>query len=147
VALNDRPVRDASQVRNYLGLLAPGTSVSLSIIRDKQRQTVTVQLEGEAKGQSAPAALANSPLAGASLGPIPADNPLAGNVEGVYIAKVEPGSAAETIGIQAGDILTSADQTPVHDIAELAAIILGHKGKALLLGIQRGDASLMIVVR
>ncbi len=147
VALNEQPVRDASQVRNFIGLATPGSSVTMTIVRGKERRNLTAELEPAGKSEPETAALESSPLAGASFGAIPQDNPLYGNIAGVYVRAVDPGSPAENVGLQPGDILVSADRTPVHNVEELRAVLRAHSGKPLLLGIQRGDSSLFIAIR
>lgn len=49
------------------------------------------------------------------------------NTQGVYISKIEQGSAAEKAGLQASDIITAVDGTKITNIDELSKIISSHK--------------------
>ena len=63
-----------------------------------------------------------------------------GDVPGVVVAEVLPGSPAEEAGLLAGDLIISLDSEPMGDIIELsAAIKLRRPGEAIELTIRRGD--------
>src|SRR5579875_613152 len=148
-ALDGKPLRDSAELRNELGLMEPGTSVTLTIERKGETRMVTAQLEPAAKAKQeteAEQAPGGSPLAGAELGRIPADNPLHGKVKGVYVAQVAPGSPADDAGLQPGDIIVSVDQERVATAEQIARIVRSHKGKPLLLNIRRGDEALFITI-
>jgi S1-C subfamily serine protease len=46
-----------------------------------------------------------------------------GREDGCFLEEVEPGSAAAEAGLQANDVLTSIDGTPVKTLPDLAAIL------------------------
>ena len=63
-----------------------------------------------------------------------------GDIAGVAVVEVLPGSPAAEAGLEAGDVIVSLDSEPMHDIAELAAAIkLRRPGEAVELTIRRGD--------
>jgi putative serine protease PepD len=73
----------------------------------------------------------------ALLGVTPADT---GN--GVRIATVKSGSAADDAGLKAGDVITAVGSTEITSSAQLRAIIAGHQpGDGLTLTIRRDGAS------
>jgi len=64
----------------------------------------------------------------------------------VEIAKVYPGSPAEVAGIQPGDIVLEASDTPIHDSNQLSAILKANVDLPTALLIQRGHATVSLTV-
>ena len=143
--LNGKPLRDSSELRNAIGMMAPGSTVELTVLRKGSERTIKVVIE-EAKPAKSEVAPAGSPIDGVKLGPIPADNPLSGEVKGVFVVEVASGSAADQAGIEAGDIIVGANQQPVTTPKELIDIVTANKGKPLLLTVRRGDSGLFLAI-
>jgi serine protease Do/serine protease DegQ len=147
-ALDGKPLRGASELRNTVGLKPPGTTVTLTILRQGSERTIKVATQeptaAEAGGVSAPK---GSLIDGVKLGPIPDSDPRAGKVQGVYVEEVADNSPAELAGLKAGDIILSANQKTVTTPKELLDIVAAGKGKILLLNIRRGDAAVFLTIR
>jgi putative serine protease PepD len=61
---------------------------------------------------------------------------------GVTVSQVSAGSAADSAGLKAGDVITAVDGTKVATAEKLRAIIAAHKpGDTITLTIQRGGSS------
>jgi putative serine protease PepD len=61
---------------------------------------------------------------------------------GVTVSAVSAGSAADSAGLKAGDVITAVDGTKVATAEKLRAIIAGHKpGDSITLTIDRGGSS------
>ncbi len=66
---------------------------------------------------------------------------------GAYIRSVQPGSAAETAGLLAGDIVTAVDGAVVADADSLVALIRGYKaGDTATLTVWRGGGTMDLSV-
>jgi putative serine protease PepD len=66
---------------------------------------------------------------------------------GAQIGKVTAGSPAATAGLQAGDVITAIDSTPVTSVSDLVnAVAADSVGQKVTLTITRGDASQTIPV-
>lgn len=63
--------------------------------------------------------------------------------EGLFVARVEPGSQAEKLGIHPGDVLTALDKTPVFTLDGVKAL-LGDKDHQLLLWRDGKELSLTV---
>lgn len=85
-------------------------------------------------------------LAGAELGEVAPNHPLAGEVEGVQILKIEPGSPAHRADLRERDIIVSINHVPAHSVDEAEAA-MARRSDALLLNVRRGDGALFIVLR
>ena len=146
LSLDGKAVASSAELRNRIGLMNPGQKVELGVVRKGRRLTVKATL-GEAKQAQAALDGGKSKLAGAKLAEIPPEDPLYGEVEGVLVRQVEPGSKAARAGLRAGDIIDGADQKPVTSTDDLAAILRGHGDKPLLLHVRRGQGALFLSIR
>jgi serine protease DegQ len=148
--LDGAPIVDSAQLRNEIDLKKPGTMVQLARLHNGRQRTVMATLEALASGKIAPASAAQqtTPEVGLTLSPILPNDPSYGKVVGVYVAGVDPESAADEAGIRRGDIIVSAGQMPVSSPAKLARIVQERKrGTPLLLLIRRGNASLYMALQ
>jgi Do/DeqQ family serine protease len=143
--LNGGAIEGASDLRNKIGAMEPGTKVNLTILRKGKTMDISATLK-KIKAPTPEAAPKGSPIEGVKLGPIPPSDPSYGKVQGVYITDVQQGSPADAAGLQPGDIIVGADQKPVTSTKELTDIINANKGKPLLLNIKRGDAAVFLVI-
>ncbi|MGI9246935.1 MAG: Do family serine endopeptidase, partial [Steroidobacteraceae bacterium] len=140
-AVNNRPVRDAGQLRNAIGLLSVGEKVDLALLRDgkPRRVTATVSERDEAaEAQSAAGSAAGSHpgLEGADI----ADGP-----NGVTIRSVAEGSPAAQRGLRTNDVILAVGRTRVTSLAEFQKATEGQS--AFVVQIRRGNAMLVIPIR
>ena len=84
-------------------------------------------------------------LEGAKFGDITEGNPLYGQIEGVLVMEVEPGSPAWRAGLRKGDIIVSANRRTIKNLDDLAKAVKG--STTLLLNIQRGDMALFLYLQ
>ena len=145
VAVDGRPVKSATDLRNRIGLAERGSTVRLSVIRDGERIEVPVQVGAPealalAGGRLAPA------LTGARITEIPEDHPARGRVEGVYVARVEPGSPAWRFGLRDGDIVLAVNRRRGRTVGEFEEAVK-EAGRVLALDILRGNTRIFLLVR
>ncbi|CAL1241826.1 DegQ family serine endoprotease [Candidatus Methylocalor cossyra] len=145
IALDGKPIANAAALRNAVGLLRIGTEVTLEIIRDGKHEKVAAQI-AKPRRERMRAAELNQRLQGAQLGSIETGHPLYGEVEGVEVLAVEPGSPAWMAGLRQGDIITSVDRRPVKNLDEFRAAAESSK-EALLLNVRRGDSAVFIAIQ
>lgn len=144
VAVNGKPIRNASDLRNTVGLLRIGERVRLDILREGKAMTITARI-GEQVSSTISGERINPHLAGATFSEIDQQSSRQGISQGVLVADVEPGSPAAQAGLRRGDIITSVNRRSVSSLNEFQQAAA--RGNALLLNIQRGRASLFIVIR
>lgn len=113
VGCNGNPIVRQAQLRHALGPLYAGDSVRLSLANDSGTREVTAKLVKEIPpyrpvGIGVAAAMENGRIA---------------------VRQLDPGGPAELAGMRVGDMVLSADQRPVNDIAKLrmavAAVAVG----------------------
>ncbi|HUQ52142.1 MAG TPA: DegQ family serine endoprotease [Gammaproteobacteria bacterium] len=148
VSINGKRLRDSGSLRNFIGLLQPGESVAVGLIRDGREQTLTAVLG--ANEPTAPVAAArpekdkaelDSVFEGADL----VDNATANGSPGLLVARVDPGSPAFERGLRPGDIITKVNRVRVRTLAD--AVPLMETARAIILEVQRGTRSQLILMR
>jgi len=161
-AVGGTAVYDVNSLRNRIASTAPGTDVTLTVVRDGREQQVratlgeftqTARRDGEQGGSEQGAGGA----AGEATGKLgvrvqPITPELARELElqpgaqGVAVAEVDPNGPAADAGIQRGDVIVQANRQPVRSGADLTAAI-GRTGTrpALLLVNRRGNTIFLTV--
>ena len=139
------PVHNSADLRNTVGLMRIGQTVTLDILRDGKPQRIEVRIE-KAKQMKLAAGEINKRLQGAELGNISPDNPQYSGVEGVLVLKVAPDSPAWEAGLRQGDVIRSVNRQPVRSVAELEAAVK-KSSDGLLLNIQRDGGALFLLLQ
>ncbi len=139
VAVNDKKITNAAELRNTIGLLRSGDNVSIRYLRDNKTRSASAEL-GRAEDQLLSGADIHPGLAGASFAPASASSE-----SGVEVTVVEEGSPAAQRGLRAGDVITAVNRVLVRNLRDLAAI--AENNRILFLLVQRGDRSLMLQIR
>ena len=144
VEINGKTIHDATDVRNYVGLLRIGQKVEMVVLREGKRKTLKAVVEEPEMAQTTGKAM-HPHLEGAQFGDIAEGSPLYGRIEGVVVTDVEAGSPAWHAGLRKGDIIVSANRKQIKSLTELANIIKG--SRTLLLNIQRGNMALFLYLQ
>ncbi|RMD61176.1 MAG: DegQ family serine endoprotease, partial [Alphaproteobacteria bacterium] len=144
VEVNGDPVVNASDLRNTIGLIERGKTVEITYYRDGTRHTAQVRI-----GTVEAAAADNETikkLAGARFTEIPEDHPAYGNVKGVFVAEVIPGSPAWGLGLRNGDIILAVNRQRVKSVEEFRATV-SRARNVIALNVLRGNVELFLVGR
>lgn len=150
--MDGKDVETSNMLKNEVAMLAPGTQVRFEIFRDGKTREVTVKV-GErpaALSQAGQEARQSKGQLGMQLQNLTKD--LAEQFgyalgEGVIVTEVLPGSPADSVGIQPGDLLVSVDHKEVKSVSEFEkAIQAGSKDKKVLLLIKHGAFSRYVVI-
>lgn len=144
ININSREIKNASDVRNQVGLLPVGNYVVLDILRGGKKLAVKVQVSSNQQDINLPTK-GNKRLAGVSIDEISADSRYYNRLKGVSVAAVERGSLAWRSGLRQGDIITSVNHYEVEDVQTFINLING-KDQPLLLRIIRGNSAAFIVI-
>ena len=137
-----RPVTNASDIQNRIGLSSIGERLPLSLIRNGKRLDKSVEITAipvpEARGE-----LVSEYLAGAHLiDLIPSDQEEA---VGIRIKAIQDGSTASQLGFQAEDIIYAVNRTRIHSIDELRKYLTKRPIQAFK--IRRGYEDFIIYMR
>jgi len=145
VSINNKDVRRAGDVRNFIGLLPVGEQVTFEFYREGKRQTLsTVVVSG--REFSADISVGNPRLDGIAFSDIDNNSPYFGVVGGVVVNEIDRDSLAWRSGLRQGDIITSVNRQAVANAQEFYTTVNRHTG-SLLLRIVRGNTAAFLVLR
>jgi Do/DeqQ family serine protease len=147
VTVNGTRLRTSGSLKNAIGLLPPGQTVTVGLIRDGREQTVTATL-GELPPSSARAA-APPPVERPNFESVFEGADLVVNegsgLPGLLVTRVDPESPAGESRLRPGDVITKINRVPVRTLAEAVQVV--EHTRAVLLEIQREKRSELIVLR
>ena len=139
-SINDVPVKSASAMRNMVGLLRVGEEMSITVIREGKKKTMTAVIR-DAKDLSVSGTRINQGLAGATI-----EEKENGGKTYLTVTEVQQGSPAWDAHLREGDIILSVNRRPVQTLKELQQIV-GDKDTQILLNIQRGRTALFVLIQ
>lgn len=149
-----RPVNRMSDLPRLVGNTVPGRTENIEVWRRGERKQLRIQvveLEPEARAQSAPASSAQKPAAVNWLGLgvselSDAQKSQLRLTQGVFVSAAS--GLSERAGIRQGDIILSVDRTSVASVAQFSTLVerLDRKRPVALL-VHRDNASSWIVVK
>ena len=139
-SINGVPVKSASAMRNMVGLLRVGDEMSMTIIREGNRKTITAVIR-DAKDLSVSGTRINQRLAGATI-----EEKEKGGKTYLTVTEVQEGSAAWQAHLREGDIILSVNRRPVQSLEDLQKLV-GDKDTQILLNIQRGRTALFVLIQ
>ena len=138
-AINETPVKNASSMRNMVGLLRVGEEISINVVRDGEKKRITAEI-GDMQDLSLAGTKINQRLAGATI----EETEKAGKTM-LVVTEVKQGSAAWNAHLREGDIILSVNRRPVKTLKEFRQIV-GNEDAHILLNIQRGRTALFVLI-
>ncbi len=151
IAYRGKPVTDVGDFRNQVSLTPPGSTETLTILRDGKRMTLDVTIGKLSKDKVAAAGPAQSSeelgLTVQTLTPQLAEQFGLKSGEGVVITEVKPGSIAALGGLKPGTVIVEVDRKPVKTAAEFRRLVKeSSQDKNILLLIRDNNAQSYVVL-
>jgi serine protease Do len=153
---NGQPVKDLNSLRNRVADSAPGSSTTVTVVRDGAARDLTVTLREAAaatagNGENDSTAPGDTTSLGVSVTPLTAELAdrlnLPKGATGVVVQDVNPDGRAAGAGLQRGDVIQQVNRQPVQTVDELRTAVRGNPDKPVLLLISREGRSLFVTVR
>ncbi|WP_035714546.1 Do family serine endopeptidase [Azorhizobium doebereinerae] len=121
--LNGEPVKDARDLSRKIGMMKPGTSVALVVMRDGKTLPFDVKLE-QLPGEKQMAALSGQDKAGHDVPRLglqlaPAKSVQGAGNDGVVVTEVDPNGPAAARGIRSGDVILDVGGKAVSSPADV----------------------------
>jgi Do/DeqQ family serine protease len=154
-AVNGIRVNDANTLRNHIAGTAPGTEITVQILRDGREQEVHARLSELPSDKEAAVSSGGSESRRGQLGitvePLTPDTAtrlaLRRGTQGVVVTEVDPTGPAAEAGIEPDDVILQVNREPVKSAAELRAAVGRSAGRPALLLLNRGGRSLFLAVQ
>jgi serine protease Do len=143
-AVNDAPIKNASDVVNAVGALRVDSHATIDILRNKKPIKASVNITDPNKRKEV-IEKADPFLFGMGLKNFSILSPIHGNIKGVLIVTIDEESNAFNAELRPGDIIVSANQQKIINIDELRAIA-NKSDKTLLVNVIRGPSALFLVI-
>lgn len=140
-SLNGRTLNSFAELRSRVATTAPGTKVTLGLLRGGKEMNVDVMLD-KSTAASASAELLIPALQGATL----SDGELKDGAKGVKIDDVEKDSIAAQAGLHKNDVIIGVNRERVRSIAEMRKQF-DAKPAIIALNVVRGSESLYLLLR
>ncbi|MGE3538808.1 MAG: DegQ family serine endoprotease [Candidatus Tectimicrobiota bacterium] len=147
VALNGHPMHDPGQLRNTISMSAPGTRVTVQVLRDNKRRDIPVELGELPREQTAQAEEESQTPARLgfnvqSLTPDIARQLGYDTTEGVVVQQVDPRSEAYQAGVRTGMVILQINRQEVTNINEFRqAVSQAEAARRVLLLVQTPQAT------
>jgi serine protease Do len=154
-AVNGVRVDDANSLRNHIASTAPGTEITLTLLRDGREEQVHARLTELPAATEATSPGAGGEHTGGRLGitvepltpDLAAQLGLRRNAQGVVVTDVDPSGPAADAGIQPDDVILEVNRQPVRSSAELQAAVRKSGTAPVLLLVHRDGHNLFLAVR
>jgi serine protease Do len=146
-AVNGSPVADSTDLPSQVASLAPGSSATLTVWRDKASKDIKVTIGSMsdtkvASNDNAPTQMQGR--LGVAVRPLtPEEKNNASVSHGLLVQ--QSGGAAENAGIQPGDVILAVNGRPVTSVDQLKQMI-SQAGNSIALLIQRDNAQIFVPV-
>jgi len=137
-SINGVTMRDASELRNTIGMLRIGDKVEIGLLRDGKQHKVTALVAERSELETANAVDINKGLEGADLHDAP-DN------GGVLVKTIQEGSPAAQNGLRANDLIVGVGRTPIVNTKGLKEA--AKNANVLVLNVRRGSSVQLIQIR
>ena len=141
IEMDGKPLHSQTELRNRLGLTQVGTSVALTILRDKQRRDVKVTIAKPPTDQVLAKVEGRPALEGASY--TTADS--GDRAKGVKVTDVERDSKAAQVGLKPGDIIVAVNRKSVGNIEEFRTAMKESTRQTALFIKRAGEDVLLLV--
>ncbi len=139
VTIDGRSIKDGDDLVNDIAARKPGTTVKIGYVRGGKEQTTTVTIGDRAKvfeatnngapedSQGQDQENGGEGRLGLSVGNLPSEAVAKTGIHGVLIQSTKPGSFADEIGLQQGQVVVSVNKRPVANKQEFDSAISGLK--------------------
>jgi S1-C subfamily serine protease len=138
VSINSTPIKNATELRNTIGMQRVGDQVEIGLLRDGKPLKVSALVAEHSESEAVNAVDVNRGLEGADL----ADAP---DAAGVLVRAVQDGSPAAQAGLRANDLIVAVGRVPVATLKAFREVAKG--ASFLLLNVKRGNAVVLIPIR
>jgi serine protease Do len=148
LSLNGQPITDTNSLRNEIAATKPGSSVTLTVQRDRTEKTLTVklgELNATAERADNDSAEPGSGRLGLLVRPLTREEARESKVKsGLVVDDVDDDSPAAAAGFKPGDVIQEVDGKPVADVGALRSAVKAAGDRPALVLVSRDGDSLYL---
>ncbi|MGG7073040.1 Do family serine endopeptidase [Campylobacter sp. 9BO] len=148
VKIDDKNIKDANDLKNYIGSLSPNREVEVTFERNGKMNKNKLKLSSMDIGAKV-AKADESVVDGLGISNLTDDikykYKIPKETNGVLVTEVKSGSKAEEYGFERGDIIMQVADELIIDIDTFTKVIKKHKGKKLVWVNRRGVAQGLVI--
>ncbi len=159
-AINGDKVDDGNTLRNKVAQTAPGTEISLTVLRDGKTLELTAilneftpetaQKEGDGGSKEPKSPATENGKLGLSMLPLTPEITrrleLPADTKGMVVTEVDPEGAAAAEGMIKGDVILEINRQPIESFEDVETGLAKANGKPSLLLIARGGQTVFVTV-
>ncbi len=141
IVLEGKPVKGSGDLRNRVGLVRVGTTITLTVIRDGQKRDFKVKLEKLPETKEVAAIEEREALEGARF-----SNPESGEGSGIVVREVQRSSPAWQAGLRERDIVLAVNRKAIKNVDEFEKALKAG-GRQVALSVKRGNEDLFLIIQ
>ena len=152
--INGKSIKNANELKNLIGSMAPGSSVDVEFERDGKSKSTTIKLDAmKSDSTTLGSAGENSQSAIEGLKLRTLNDSLRrkynldDDVSGALVLSVKDGSKADDYGFEVGDVIIQVGQNDVKSSDDFDRYIKDYKGKKTLVWVIRRGIPQGLVIR
>ena len=159
-AINNHPIADNNVARNEIAKLAPGSSASVTVVRNGREQNMQVTLaelpdrprpDSDEDSGSAEVPSNSNERFGLTLQPLTSESAqrygLDTDDQGLLVTRVDPSSTAAAAGIRQGDLIQEVNRQPVKTFAEFSSALRQSGSRPALVLIKRRNNVIYLTLK
>jgi len=158
-SVNNQAVADNNVLRNQIAGLAPGSTATLTLLRNGREQNVQVTLaelqdrqrpDSEESSGNNEGGVGNERF-GLTLQPLSAETAsrygLEADDQGLLVTRLDPAGNAASAGIRQGDLIQEVNRQPVRTVAEFSSAIRQSGSRPALILVKRRNAVVYLTLK
>jgi len=149
-SINNKQIRNRKDLQNVIASFKPDETINIEVERDKKNITKEITL-GNRAGLITSEANNGKFLGGLQLSEINADMikrfRLSSNSEGVLIIGVEPGSKAEKVGFQPGDVIIQIEEIEIKSFGDIQQAVRKYNKKDKRIYVNRYGQTILLAMK
>ena len=159
-AINNQPVIDNNSLRNQVASMKPGSTVTVTVVRNGRDQNLQVALaelpdrarrDTEETSGNGNGPGVNNQQFGLRLQPLTPDAAsrygLDADDQGLLVTQVDPAGSAASAGIRQGDLIQEVNRQPVRNFAEFSSAVQQSGARPALVLVKRRNAVIYVTLR
>lgn len=149
VEVDGKKISGSADLKNTIGSFRPNQKVEIEIIRDRQRETLTVKLDklgGAFTTASGNTTVFDGVVVAPMTNELRSKYNIPKRIEGVVIIDIEAGSTAEKLAFREGDVIVWIESQLINDIEDLKRALTQYDKRRKRVFINRQGSDGLVVV-